>query len=117
MGASGACSRPLERQQSGMAESSTQTDSAAQGPPEITEIRDWLVSQVAAELQISPEKIQTDQPVYSYGIDSMQVVTVIAEFEDWLGFRFDGNPLEDHPTIEALAVEGASRAAGQSATE
>ena len=66
---------------------------------------------MATELQISPEKIRVDQTVQSYGVDSMQVVTVIAGLEDWLGFRFGSNPLEDHATIEALAEESARLAA------
>lgn len=68
-----------------------------------TEIQQWMISQLAEELQINPDKIKVDQPILSCGIDSMQVVTFVAKLEDWLGVRFSSNPLEDHSTIEALS--------------
>lgn len=67
------------------------------------EIQQWLVRQVAEALEISPDEIEVDRPVQSYGVDSMQAVTIIAGLEDWLHIRFESNPLEDHPTIESLA--------------
>jgi acyl carrier protein len=67
------------------------------------EIQRWIIEQLAATLQVSPDQIQIDQPVLSYGIDSMQVVGIIANLEDKLGIRFSSNPLDDYPTIEALS--------------
>jgi len=71
--------------------------------PSSAEIQRWLVAHIAEELNLDPGKIQIDRPLYSFGVDSMQVVTLIAELEDWLGIRFESNPLEDHPTIASLA--------------
>jgi acyl carrier protein len=69
----------------------------------ISEIQEWLIRRLAEELQIGPEKITTDQPIVSFGIDSVQVVSIVAQLEDWGGFRFSENPLDDYPTIEALS--------------
>jgi acyl carrier protein len=39
-------------------------------------------------------------------------VTVVADLETWLGYRFRENPLEDHPTIASLAEYLAEQAPG-----
>lgn len=81
--------------------------------PSATEIQNWLVEQIASELHVPRERIQVDEPILSYGIDSMQIVVIVARLEDWLGFRFSGNPLEDHPTIESLSLFVAQRDASK----
>lgn len=68
-----------------------------------TEIQTWIVGRLAQELQTSRETLKVDQPILSYGIDSVQILTVMTELEDWGGFRFSGNPLDDYPTAQALA--------------
>ncbi|MCA9012066.1 MAG: acyl carrier protein [Planctomycetaceae bacterium] len=67
------------------------------------DIEHWLILQIAEELRVDPEGIRVDQPLLSHGIDSMQVVSIVAKLEDWLSIRFAGNPLEDYSTIEQLA--------------
>ena len=67
------------------------------------EIQQWMIIQLAEELQISQGKIKVDQSILSCGIDSMQVITFVAKLEDWLDIRFSGNPLEEHSTIEKLS--------------
>ena len=67
------------------------------------EIQQWMISRLAEELQINRDKIKVDQPILSCGIDSMQVVSIVAKLEDWLCVRFSSNPLEEHSTIEALS--------------
>jgi len=75
---------------------------ATRGRP-VTEVQEWLIRRLAEELQVSREKIKVDQPMLSFGIDSVQVVSIVAQLEDWGGFRFSENPLDDYPTIEALS--------------
>lgn len=71
--------------------------------PATTQVQEWLRSQLAMELEVSPGEIQIDTPILSYGVDSMQQVSMIARLEDQYGFRFASNPLDDHPTIQSLA--------------
>ena len=59
---------------------------------------------IAGELGISPDQIHLDRTILSFGVDSMQVVSFVANLEDWLGIRFTENPLEEHPTVESLSV-------------
>jgi acyl carrier protein len=72
--------------------------------PSVAEIEGWIVKTIAGDLQISRDQIEADQPILSYGVDSMQVVSFVAQLEDWLGIRFSENPLEEHPTVESLSV-------------
>jgi acyl carrier protein len=67
------------------------------------QVRDWLTKELAEELRIDRSRIRADQPILSFGIDSVNIVSLMAKLEDWGGFRFSGNPLEDHETIEALS--------------
>lgn len=67
------------------------------------EIREWLVSHIAARLQVDPAQIAVDQPLIDVGLDSMEFVAMVGELEQWLGCRFRDNPLIDYPTIETLS--------------
>ena len=71
--------------------------------PSAQKIQAWLIHQIAEALPVATEKIRLDQPILACGIDSMQVVSIVARLEDWLKIRFSGNPLEDYPTIERLS--------------
>ena len=82
----------------------------SEGPPAAADIERWLIERLAAELKLPPERIDRDQPIAAYGVDSMQVVALLAQLEDWLGFRFSSNPLDDHPTIAALSAFAETRA-------
>lgn len=70
----------------------------------VATIRNWLVQRIADELSVESVQIPDDKPIYSLGVDSMQIVTLVAALEDELGIRFHHNPIEDHPTIAALAA-------------
>jgi acyl carrier protein len=67
------------------------------------EIERWLVDHLAEELQVAPETIRVDQPILAQGVDSMHAVAIVAKLEDWLGIRFQSDPLEAAPSIAALA--------------
>jgi acyl carrier protein len=78
------------------------------------EIERWLVEHLAEELQIAPEAIKMDQPILAQGVDSMHAVAIVAKLEDWLGIRFQSDPLEEAPSIAALARSLAQDPANQS---
>jgi polyketide synthase 12 len=73
------------------------------------QIEQWLIERIAAEALLAETDLDPQRPIASYGIDSMQVVSLLAQLEDWLGFRFTSNPLDEHPTIAALAQFAAER--------
>jgi acyl carrier protein len=67
------------------------------------EIRDWLVTRVAAITGLPPADVDPDAPLTRHGLDSVTLIALIGEFEGWLGYRFRENPLDLYPTITALA--------------
>jgi acyl carrier protein len=86
---------------------------SASEPPSAADIELWIIGQIAAELHVHPETIRAEQPILSCGIDSLQVVSLVAKLEDWLGFRFSGNPLEDHFSIIDLSRRAAELSAAR----
>ena len=67
------------------------------------EIRAWLVQRISQLTDLDPAELDVHEPVLRYGLDSVQLVVLAADLEAWLGIRLRENPLDDHPTIEALA--------------
>jgi acyl carrier protein len=72
-------------------------------PRSAAEIQAWLVTKIAARLQISPDEVSLEEPLIDIGLDSMEFVAMVGELEHWLGCRFRENPLTDYPTISALS--------------
>jgi acyl carrier protein len=68
------------------------------------EIQDWLVARVSQAAGVPQQQIAVQEPVLAYGLDSMAVLALTADLGQWLGYRFQENPLDDYPTIEALAA-------------
>jgi acyl carrier protein len=68
------------------------------------EIQAWMIDRLSRLLRIAPGELDPREPIVRYGLDSVALVAFAGDLEEWLGYRFDGNPLEDHPTIEALAA-------------
>jgi acyl carrier protein len=70
------------------------------------EIQEGLITRLSRLLAVAPHELDPHprEPVRRFGLDSMTVLALVAEVEEWLGYRFGSNPLEDHPTIETLAV-------------
>ncbi len=67
------------------------------------EIRDWLRTRVSNLTGVPPAEIDENEPLLRLGLDSVGVVTLAADLENWVGYRFRENPLEQYPTIHALA--------------
>jgi acyl carrier protein len=67
------------------------------------EIQDWLVARVSGLAEVPPEAVDVRAPLTRRGLDSVALVVLVADLEQWLGYRFRDNPLDAHPTIEALS--------------
>ena len=72
--------------------------------PGADEIQGWIVSRVGDLLGRPVELIDVKAPLTRHGLDSVALVALASDLEKWLGYRFRANPLQDHPTIEALSV-------------
>jgi acyl carrier protein len=88
----------MDSHNSALNEPTTNSSSSAVG------VQSWMVNRMAEELRVDRDLIKADQPIMSLGIDSVQLVTILTQLEDWAGVRFDGNPLEQYSTIDELAA-------------
>ncbi len=62
----------------------------------------WVVSLVAEKLQVNPQAINTQEPLSYYGLDSVQAIMLVTDFERYIGRKLPPALLYEYPTIEAL---------------
>ena len=70
--------------------------------PTAAEIQAWIVDRVSTLTDI-PADEDVRAPFTRHGLDSVALVALATDLERWLGYRFRENPLDAHPTIEALS--------------
>ncbi|MEH2099109.1 MAG: AMP-binding protein [Nostoc sp.] len=71
-------------------------------------IQDWLVSKITEYLKVNSHEIDVHnidvrKPLNNYGLDSVAVMDISYQLENWLGCRMSPTVLYEHPTIEELA--------------
>ncbi|GMV92676.1 MAG: hypothetical protein AMXMBFR82_24540 [Candidatus Hydrogenedentota bacterium] len=66
-------------------------------------IREWLLSQLAAETGVARESIDPNESFDTLGISSREAVTLSGDMEEWLGRKLSPTLLWEYPTIDALA--------------
>lgn len=67
------------------------------------ELRAWLVNHVATYTKHAPNTIATDTNLSAYGLDSVFVLTLAADIEDYLGIEVEPTLMWDYETIDALS--------------
>ncbi len=67
------------------------------------EIQEWLISQIAAVLHISPEDIDIRESFANYGLSSRDAVILSGDLEAWLNRRLSPTLAYDHPNILSLS--------------
>ncbi|GAB3906892.1 hypothetical protein GCM10028803_40000 [Larkinella knui] len=72
-------------------------------PITATAIQSWLTQRIATELKISPERIDVHQPFASLRLDSVFVVTLAVDLEEWLGTAIDPSIFWEMPDIASLS--------------
>lgn len=71
--------------------------------PTVAEIQAWMVDRVSTLTEIPAAEVDVQAPLTRHGLDSVALVALATDLEKWLGYRFLENPLDAHPTIEALS--------------
>ena len=66
------------------------------------EIRDWLLTEVAARVGIEPRRIDSAERFSRYGLDSMKAAGVTAALAAYLGRTLPRTLLWDHPSIDGV---------------
>ncbi|MFG2836239.1 acyl carrier protein [Streptomyces zaomyceticus] len=69
----------------------------------VDSLRTWLVDCVAAHLERPADTVDTAVKLSDYGLDSLYVLAVAAELEDYLDISLDPTVMWDNPTIDALS--------------
>ncbi|MEA5581856.1 acyl carrier protein [Nodularia harveyana UHCC-0300] len=67
------------------------------------EIQDWLISEMADILEITPDEIDIKMLFDEYGLDSSMIIGMMGELEVWLGCNLDPTLVYDYSTIGDLA--------------
>lgn len=67
------------------------------------EIREWLVKYIAAKLHQAPENVPPSQSFERLGLDSLSLMEMLTELEDFSGCSLDSAILFEHPSVERLS--------------
>jgi acyl carrier protein len=68
------------------------------------EIQEWMIDRLGRLTGVPPQELDPHEPIRRYGLDSVALVAFVTDLEEWVGYRFDSNPLDDHPTVAGLAA-------------
>lgn len=67
------------------------------------EIEAWLRREVSSLVGIPEDEINVGEEFASFGLGSVQSVTLAGELQEFLGFRLSATLVWDYPTINAMA--------------
>lgn len=68
-----------------------------------TEVLSWLTMRFAGWLEVAPNELDSQQPIASYGLDSISAVTLSVQLEEELGVELETAVLWERPTLVSLA--------------
>jgi acyl carrier protein len=71
--------------------------------PSVEAIQTWIVARVSHRTGVPSAEVDVRAPLTRHGLDSVALITLAADLEKWLGYRFRENPLNAASTIESLA--------------
>jgi acyl-CoA synthetase (AMP-forming)/AMP-acid ligase II/alkylation response protein AidB-like acyl-CoA dehydrogenase/acyl carrier protein len=86
---------------------------AAGGAPREREVEAWFVDWVSATLGVPTAEIKLDEPLTSYGVDSLVVVEATSAIEERFGLEVAESIFWNHRTIRALSTYIGARLAGR----
>jgi acyl carrier protein len=66
-------------------------------------IQQWMTQKLADELKVAADTIDINEPLTSFGIDSIAVFTLTGDLAEWLHRDLPATLLWEYPTIEELA--------------
>jgi len=78
---------------------------------EYQSLKDWLIRRIAEHCGVPAAEVDVHEPLGSFGISSVDAVTLSGELEQRLGQRLSPVVVFDHPSIEKLARHLAKRPA------
>jgi acyl carrier protein len=67
------------------------------------DIHDWLVVQIAAQLKVDPDEIDMRAPFSSYGLSSLQAMSIATLGKEQLGLPLSPLVIWNFPNVESLS--------------
>lgn len=75
-------------------------------PPSVdtvrTELCEWLCAHLSAELRVPQSSIDPEEPMVTYGLDSLTAAGILIAIEQRVEFQVDPNALWDYPTVASF---------------
>ena len=68
------------------------------------DVRNWLANRFAQDLKVSPDQVPLDVNFDRVGLDSLTLLTILADLSDHLDQELQTSLLMDHPNIDRLAT-------------
>ncbi|MGA8259876.1 MAG: AMP-binding protein [Arenicellales bacterium] len=62
-------------------------------------IESWIVARLAGAAGITPGRVDIDQPLAAFEVDSLEVFNMAGELAEWLGFDIPASLLLTNPTV------------------
>jgi acyl carrier protein len=78
-------------------------------PKSADEIQTWMVQFIANDMKLPPEKVPLAEPLVNIGMTSRQAVFLTGALEDYLGAPVDPTVIWEHPTIQKISAQLASK--------
>jgi acyl carrier protein len=82
---------------------------SSRDPASVDLFKSWLIDWMAQEMGIDREKIDSRQSFLSYGMDSVQAMTMVGDLEAKLEVRLPPTLAWDFPDIDTLSIHLADR--------
>jgi len=96
--------KPLDSKVTLRSSAGSETTDSSQPVLPAETIKSWLMAKLGELLKIDPANLRSDEPFVNYGLDSLAIVNLSTEMEDWLGRRLSPSLLWDYPTMELLSA-------------
>jgi acyl carrier protein len=78
-------------------------------PPSVDALKSWLIDWLAEALAMDRRQIEPSQPFLSYGLDSVQAMSMVGDLEATFGGRLPPTLAWDYPSVDAMAEHLAER--------
>ncbi|WP_236686517.1 acyl carrier protein, partial [Chromobacterium subtsugae] len=69
------------------------------------DIQEWLMEQIASQLDLSPDDIDPRRTFESYTLDSTRALLILTRLEKRLALKLSPTLIWNYPTIETLAAQ------------
>ncbi|MEV6361315.1 HAD-IIIC family phosphatase [Nocardia asteroides] len=97
---------PLRSPEDEFEEAAQELVASAEPAAELTAeaVRDWLVTNIARQAVLDPERVDVHRPLVEFGLGSADLVELVVDLSDFVGRFIDTNLFFDHPTIDGVAA-------------